>query len=50
MQYVFLSIDIHTCSMWFPRVTWQKVDWIGRGGTIAWPPRSPDLTPLDFSV
>lgn len=22
--------------------------WIGRGGTIAWPPRSPDLTPLDF--
>jgi hypothetical protein len=23
---------------------------IGRGGTITWPPRSPDLTPLDFSV
>jgi hypothetical protein len=23
--------------------------WIGRGGPIAWPPRSPDLTPLDFS-
>jgi hypothetical protein len=22
--------------------------WIDRGGTIAWPPRSPDLTPLDF--
>lgn len=22
--------------------------WIGRGGTIAWPARSPDLTPLDF--
>ncbi|CAG9792705.1 unnamed protein product [Diatraea saccharalis] len=22
--------------------------WIGRGGTIAWPPCSPDLTPLDF--
>jgi hypothetical protein len=22
--------------------------WIGRGGTVAWPPRSPDLTPLDF--
>jgi hypothetical protein len=22
--------------------------WIGRGGTIAWPPRSSDLTPLDF--
>ena len=22
--------------------------WIGRQGTIEWPPRSPDLTPLDF--
>lgn len=22
--------------------------WIGRGGVIDWPPRSPDLTPLDF--
>jgi hypothetical protein len=22
--------------------------WIGRGGTIKWPPRSPDLTPCDF--
>lgn len=22
--------------------------WIGRGGPIAWPPRSPDLTPCDF--
>lgn len=24
--------------------------WIGRSGPIAWPARSPDLTPLDFSV
>lgn len=22
--------------------------WIGRGGSIAWPARSPDITPLDF--
>ncbi|GBN34291.1 hypothetical protein AVEN_34826-1 [Araneus ventricosus] len=22
--------------------------WIGRGGPIAWPPKSPDITPLDF--
>jgi hypothetical protein len=22
--------------------------WIGRGGPVAWPPRSPDLTPSDF--
>lgn len=24
--------------------------WIGRRGTIEWPPRSPDLTPCDFSL
>ena len=24
--------------------------WIGRGGPIPWPPRSPDLSPLDFSL
>lgn len=24
--------------------------WIGRGGVVAWPPRSPDLNPLDFFV
>jgi len=23
--------------------------WIGRGGPIPWTPRSPDLSPLDFS-
>jgi hypothetical protein len=22
--------------------------WIGRGGPVLWPPRSPDITPLDF--
>ena len=22
--------------------------WIGRGGPVEWPPRSPDLTPMDF--
>lgn len=22
--------------------------WIGRGGPVAWPPRSPDLNPLDY--
>lgn len=22
--------------------------WVGRGGPVSWPPRSPDLTPLDF--
>ena len=24
------------------------LQWIGRKGPISWPPRSPDLTPLDF--
>lgn len=24
--------------------------WIGRGGAVGWPPRSPDLTPMDFHV
>jgi len=28
-------------------LTYQR-RWIGRGGHIAWPPRSPDLTSLDF--
>jgi hypothetical protein len=22
--------------------------WLGRDGPLAWPPRSPDITPLDF--
>jgi len=22
--------------------------WLGRGGPVAWPPRSPDLTPMDY--
>ena len=22
--------------------------WLGRGGPVAWPPRSPNLTPLDY--
>lgn len=24
--------------------------WIGRGGPVPWPPRSPDLNPLDFCI
>jgi hypothetical protein len=28
-------------------ITWTEI-WIGRGGPITWPPRSSDLTPLDF--
>jgi len=36
--------------VWFPRVMRQTVAWNGRGGMMAWPPRSPDSTPLDFTV
>lgn len=38
------------------RVVTQYLDeifpgrWIGRGGPILWPPRSPDLTPMDYSL
>jgi hypothetical protein len=35
-------------AIFYPNYT--VVAWIGRGGSIAWPPRSPDLTSLDFSV
>ena len=24
--------------------------WIGRSGPVQWPPRSPDLTPMDFFI
>jgi hypothetical protein len=27
---------------------WRGDHWIGRGGPVAWPARSRDLTPLDF--
>ena len=40
-----------------PHYTWHMTDylnesfpnrWLGRGGPVTWPPRSPYLTPLDF--
>lgn len=40
----------------FSRLARQYLDvvypnhWIGRGGTQPWPPRSPDLNPLDFCI
>ena len=53
------------CNMWlmhdgcpahFSRAVRDHLDvafpnrWIGRGGFVSWPPRSPDLNPLDFFV
>ena len=28
----------------------RPINWIGRGGPVERPPRSPDLTPYDFSL
>lgn len=42
------------CPAHFSLVARQKLiekfsnRWIGRGGSVVWPARSPDLTPLDF--
>lgn len=42
------------CPAHFSRISREALDrdytdrWIGRGGPVAWPARSPDLTPLDF--
>jgi len=35
------------CNIWFLDATFQN-RWIGRDGPTPWPPRSPDITPLDF--
>lgn len=58
------NVDLHTRqNMWFQQDgapphyfapvrqylnNWLPDRWIGRGGPLAWPPRSPDLTPMDF--
>nr|WP_253308897.1 DUF4817 domain-containing protein [Rickettsia endosymbiont of Ceutorhynchus assimilis] len=42
------------CPAHYARISQEKLNrdfrdrWIGRGGPVAWPARSPDLTPLDF--
>jgi len=35
------------CNIWFLDATFSN-RWIGREGPTHWPPRSPDITPLDF--
>jgi len=35
------------CNIWFLDATFRN-RWIGRDGPTPWPPRSPDITPLDF--
>lgn len=44
------------CPAHFSRIVRDHLDttyrdnWIGRGGPVAWPPRSPDLNPCDFCI
>ena len=40
MSYVY-------CNVWFLDATFPN-RWIRRDGPTPWPPRSPDITPLDF--
>ena len=35
------------CNIWFLDATFPN-RWIGRDGPTPWPPRSPNITPLDF--
>ena len=35
------------CNIWFLDATFLN-RWIGREGPTSWPPRSPDITQLDF--
>ena len=43
MSYVYCNI----CNIWFLDATFPNM-LIGRDGPRPWPPRSPDITPLDF--
>lgn len=51
---MFYQMDGAPCH--FARAVRQELNqnyagrWIGRGGPIVWPPRSPDLNPLDFFI
>ena len=43
-QHTFPLMSENTLTMFFPN------RWIGRGGPVQMPPRSPDLTPMDFFI
>jgi len=38
---------VNICNIWFLDATFSN-RWIERDGLTPWPPRSPDITPLDF--
>ncbi|CAK9805022.1 hypothetical protein ANTQUA_LOCUS4336 [Anthophora quadrimaculata] len=47
-------METNNCPAHSTRLVRQILDkkfpnsWIGRTGRVAWPPRSPDLTPMDY--
>lgn len=53
-QRIEMWFQLDGCPAHYGRATRAWLDnhyprrWIGRGGVVSWPPRSPDLTPLDF--
>jgi hypothetical protein len=49
MWYMHVGAPVHSSSAVRDALSNTYYDrWIDRGGPIAWPPRSPDLNPLDF--
>ncbi|KMQ83178.1 hypothetical protein RF55_20704 [Lasius niger] len=55
-QRIKMWFQLDGCPAHYGRTTraWLDINypqrWIGRGGVVPWPPRSPDLTPMDFFV
>ena len=53
-NYNFMWLQLDGCPAHFSRIIRAWLDqnyrnkWIGQGGHLQWPPRSPDLTPLNF--
>ena len=41
------SVYCNICNIWFLDATFPN-RWIGRNGPTPWPPRSPDITSLDY--
>lgn len=49
---LYFQLDGCPAHYFAPVLNWLNTNygerWIGRGGPVAWPPRSPDITPMDF--
>ncbi|KAK2578444.1 hypothetical protein KPH14_001061 [Odynerus spinipes] len=55
-QRIEMWFQLDGCPAHYSRAarSWLNINypqrWIGRGGIVPWPPRSPDMTPMDFFV